>query len=256
MKQFKGTLLNFLIITASVLFLIPALSADTFAVDTCIDCHKDKKFRIQDKKLFNYYNKWKGSIHDVAGLSCRDCHGGDSTRAKKEHAHPKNLSPGNINSMVFYKNIPKTCGKCHENVYTNFIRSKHYKALEKAGKGPNCATCHGSLVTNVYYASIVSKTCTSCHNQQTKNHPEIIKTAEQILQRLNVSRGYLKWASRHFKDSDKVELLKNINNLYQNISDSWHRFNFTNTDENSRELLSELRTIFNETYNKEKKKKE
>ncbi|HDZ61742.1 MAG TPA: hypothetical protein ENH40_01175 [Nitrospirae bacterium] len=77
--------------------------------------------------------------------------------------------------------------------------------------------------------------------------------AEQILHRLNVSKGYLKWTSKHFTAINKLTELNRVNALYQNIADSWHQFNFANTDKDSRELLSELRAIFNKTFKKEKK---
>lgn len=246
-------LIKFSIIISSILFLVLTINTDAFSVDTCVDCHKDKKFRVQNKKLFDYYTNWKDSIHDVAGVSCHNCHGGNPDQAQKEKAHAKHLSPADESSMVFYKNIPGTCGKCHEKVYGNFIESKHYKNLIKTGRGPACVTCHGSVVTNVYYTSIVLSACKSCHNRQTKNHPEIIDMAEQILHRLNVSKGYLKWTSKHFTAINKLTELNRVNALYQNIADSWHQFNFANTDKDSRELLSELRAIFNKTFKKEKK---
>ncbi|MCK5505096.1 MAG: hypothetical protein KAJ10_08025 [Thermodesulfovibrionia bacterium] len=252
MKNLKSIFFSLFVITFSLFFVL-IINTSAFSVDTCVDCHKDEKFRVQIKGLFDYYQNWKGSDHDEAEISCQDCHGGDSTKAKKEQAHEKNLSPYNESSMVFYKNIPETCGKCHEDVYKNFIESKHYKALEKAAKGPICITCHGNPLMNVYHTSIVLSTCKSCHNLQSKNHPEVYGIAENILHRLNVCRGLLKWTSRHFDEINMPARLNKVNALYQNISDSWHQFNFTNTDRDSKELLSELRAIFSETHKWKKK---
>ncbi|NIA30523.1 MAG: hypothetical protein GWP06_11505 [Actinobacteria bacterium] len=250
MKNFKSIFLGLFVITFSLFFVL-IINTNAFSVDTCVDCHKDKKFRVQDKKVFDYFNKWKGSVHDIAGVTCVDCHGGDPSKAKKEQAHPKNLSPADASSMVYYKNIPETCGKCHEAVYVNFVKSDHYKVLKETGRGPVCTTCHGSLVTNVYYTSIVLSTCISCHNQQNQNHPEVINTAEQILHRLNVSQGYMKWTSIHYKKKSG-ELIK-LNSLYQKIANSWHQFNFATTEKDSNKLLSEVKALFHEAYKGKKK---
>ena len=233
------------------LFIVLIINTNTFSDDSCVDCHKDEKFRIQDKKVFDYFNKWKGSVHDIAGVTCQECHGGDPAKANKEEAHAKDFSPANQSSMVYYKNIPETCGKCHEEVLGNFIKSDHYKVLKEAGKGPVCTTCHGALVTDVYYTSIVLSTCVSCHNPQTKNHPEVLNIADQILHRLNVSKGYLKWASKHYKDGSG-ELIR-LNALYKNISDSWHQFDFATTEKDSNKLLSEAKALFHEAYKSKKK---
>lgn len=237
------------------LFFVLIINTNAFSADTCVDCHKDAKFRIQNKGLFDYYQNWKGSDHDDAGISCKDCHGGDANKAKKEDAHGKHLSPYDESSMVFYKNIPKTCGKCHEEVYANFSTSKHFKALEKSAQGPVCITCHGNPLTNVYYTSIVLSTCKGCHNLQTKNNPQIIDIAENILHRLNLCRGLLKWTSRRSEEINQPDRIKRVNALYQNISDSWHKFNLAHTDKDSKDLLSELRAIFRETHKWEKKNK-
>lgn len=250
MKCQKGIFFYFYIISVPLLFLVLVITTDAFPSDSCIECHRDVKFRVENKVLFDYYNNWKGSVHDLAGVSCKDCHGGDPAKVKKEEAHPDHLSPDDSSSMVFYKNIPATCGKCHEKIYANFVQSDHYKALEKTGKGPNCVTCHGSVVTNVYYASIIVSTCVICHNQQTQNHPQIISVAEQILQRLNVSKGYLKWTSIHYKDEPGK--LTEVKALYQHISDSWHQFHLETTDQDSVKLQSDLEALFNEAYEKEK----
>jgi len=245
----KSMRLSFFVVMVSILYVL-IINTNAFSADQCVECHKDEKFRIQNKKVFDYFNEWKGSIHDTAGVTCKDCHGGDPAKAGKEEAHANNLSPADLSSMVYYKNIPETCGKCHEAVYDNFIKSTHYKVLKKAGRGPVCTTCHGSLVTDVYYTSIVLSTCVMCHNQQTQNHPEVINAAEQILHRLNVSRGYMKWTSKYYKDKP-AELIR-LNALYQKISDSWHQFDFATIEKDSNKLLSEVKTLFHEAYKSRK----
>jgi len=246
MKHLKSIFINFFIITASILSFVFIINTDAFSVDTCLDCHKDERFLVQNKRLFNYYKDWKDSDHDAAGVLCQDCHGGDPNKTNKEEAHAKNLSVSSEHSMVYYKNIPQTCGKCHDKVYKYFIESKHFKDLTNVGNGPTCITCHGNPLANVYYTSIVLSTCKSCHNIQTKNHPEIVEMADQILHRLNLCRGLLKWTTKYI-DTAKSN---RVNTLYQNISKSWHQFNLATTDKDSEELLFELRAILREEREK------
>ncbi|GBE39712.1 hypothetical protein BMS3Bbin08_02343 [bacterium BMS3Bbin08] len=51
MKYFKNILLKFFVITSSALFFVLIINTNAFSVDTCVACHKDEKFRVQDKKL-------------------------------------------------------------------------------------------------------------------------------------------------------------------------------------------------------------
>ena len=222
------------------------------AKDTCIDCHKDDKFRVQDKVLYDYYNNWKDSIHDLSGVTCTDCHGGNPTEPDKDVAHKDNFSSLTDTDEVSFKKIPKTCGRCHEAVSKNFVESKHYKAVLEQGTGPHCATCHGSVSTEVYYTSVIGRACEACHNEETRNLPEIGEDAEQILHRINVSRAYRNWTLIFYADKESVKL-KEINALYGNITDFWHRFDFKQMDEKSKELLNKLKSIVNRELTKEKK---
>ncbi len=92
MKNLKSIFLSSLVLTFS-LSLVLIINTNAFSDYSCVDCHKDEKFRIQDKKVFDYFKKWEGSLHDMAGVTCQDCHGGDPSKAIKEEVHAKNLSP-------------------------------------------------------------------------------------------------------------------------------------------------------------------
>lgn len=250
-KNFYGMRLIFLIV-----FFVGLGVQHVYAKDTCIDCHRDDKFRVQNKVLFDYYNNWKDSTHDLSGVTCTDCHGGDPTKTDKDVAHKDGFSSPRVSGEIFYKKIPQTCGsnKCHGDVLKNFIESKHFKALIKEGKGPHCATCHGSVNTEVYYTSIIARTCEACHNEETKNRPEATKSAEKILQRINVSHGYRNWTLIYYSDKEPVTF-KEINALYEDIATSWHSFDFEELDEKSQELLNKLKSIVNRGLAEKKKKR-
>ena len=56
-------------------------------VDTCVECHKDPEFQVSYIRLYDYYKEWEGSAHELGGVTCVDCHLGDSTATVKEKAH-------------------------------------------------------------------------------------------------------------------------------------------------------------------------
>jgi hypothetical protein len=226
-----------------------------YADDSCIDCHKDNKFRVQNRVLFDYYNNWKNSIHDLSGVTCSDCHGGDPAQPTKEKAHNKSYSPLDHRDKESYRKIPYTCGKCHESIFNNFRQSKHYEALLIEGRGPQCATCHGSLNAEVFYTSIVARSCKECHNEYTGNLPEIAGEADKILHRINVSRAFRKWLAIYLTDKEREEL-KEINAQYKDITVSWHKFNFVQLDEKSLVLLNKLKALINKKLVEKKNKTE
>lgn len=243
------------LILLSILFLGAAATC-TYAKDSCTDCHKDEKFRVQNKVLFDYYNNWKYSTHELAGVKCVDCHGGNPDKAGKDDAHKDGFSSLTAVDKSSYKKIPQKCGQCHEPVLKNFADSKHYKALQQKGAGPHCATCHGSMNSEVYYTPIVARVCAECHNEYTKNRPEIVGEADKILHRINVSRVFRNWVSLYYADTEP-EKVREMNAQYKDIAAAWHKFNFAELDEKSQALLNELKVLVNKglSHKKEMKKK-
>ncbi len=228
-----------------VAWLLPATAA--FA-DACVDCHKNPNFRTQNKKLYDYYNDWIVSTHKKAGVSCADCHGGDPNASEAEAAHNGGFLPGNPGSQVHFKQLPTTCGKCHQAAYQQFTRSKHYKALMNEQEAPHCATCHGSINSKVYYTSIVDPTCRSCHNDKHNELPDVGDQAEEILQRLNIAKAYMGWTELYYKEKNWPAGIDEYKTEYQDIADAWHRFKLAETDDVSTQLLSRLKVVFDEAW--------
>jgi hypothetical protein len=243
------------------LFLLGLLIPHVYAQDTCIGCHKDEKFRTQNKKLFDYYSLWRDSVHEINGAKCIDCHGGDPKKRDKEDSHKRAFSSLNPDIKVNYKKISLICGRCHKEILKNFINSKHYKSLRSnivgryKGVGPNCVTCHGAMNTGIYEAHNVGKGCEVCHNEETKNNPEMGRRAEDILTNANFIRAYRQWIELYYADK-QPETVKEINTLYKNIVLSWHQFNFEQIDEKSKELLMKLKSIYRKGLEEQKKKKQ
>lgn len=137
---------------------------------TCSSCHtKQVLTNDPDIKLTDSFDRYMRGIHAEgiakgigSAASCDDCHGmHDLKRASDKDSK--------VNKM----NIPKTCSKCHNDIYIQYSRGIHGKALA-AGilDSPNCADCHGEHeilgIANpnspVNQANLSDYVCGKCHN--------------------------------------------------------------------------------------------
>ncbi len=230
------------VIFALLFSAAPASAAEV--LDECRKCHQDEKFQVQNTKLYDYFQDWKGSSHDLAGLSCSSCHGGDPSKASMEEAHKGILPRSHPESPFNYRNIPKTCGGCHSDILERFQKSRHYEQIKSSGRGPTCITCHGSLDTRVYATTIVEKACTNCHNKKTGNHPEVVAKAREILGRLNHANGYRKGLKFYYKTIKKPEAMAPVDKAYEDIVHFWHEFDFKKLTPRTQEFLAELKALY------------
>jgi hypothetical protein len=143
-----------LFLLASLTFLpITAVAQDNSTV--CIQCHAG-----QSGKGGKPVQPWKESIHAASGISCHDCHGGDS----KDAANAMNTDRGFL-GVPKETGIPAFCGRCHVGILTEYLQSGHGKALGKGG--PTCVTCHGSHeIRKVTLELINEKSCSRCHTYE------------------------------------------------------------------------------------------
>jgi cytochrome b subunit of formate dehydrogenase len=139
---------------------------------TCGKCHGNaaemEKFHLRQRSPIVSYEK---SVHGIALLEkrelnaavCSDCHG--------THDLHKSTNP---ESKLYWRNVPATCGKCHENVDQTYMRSVHGAAV-KAGvrDAPVCTDCHGEhsiqavkLATSRVAPANIPETCGQCHAAQ------------------------------------------------------------------------------------------
>ena len=211
-------------------FLLVAGSA--FAKDTCLECHQSDSHRIKNKKLYEYYQKYINSVHGVAEIGCAECHGGDPESNDMKIAH------AGVMENVSYRNIPKTCGSCHEEQLKSFRESDHFSVLEHDGRAPNCVTCHGSMDVDVYFASVVKNTCVLCHNPDTGNHPDVPHQAEYVLSQINIINGYRGLIMKYSPDS---KALPEIDESYALLTRYWHEFNLHQVSVEAEHLLGILR---------------
>ena len=139
---------------------------------TCGRCHSNveemQRFGLrQANPVASYENSVHGRAleqkNEVNAAVCTDCHG--------SHDLHRSTNP---ESKLAWKNVPNTCGKCHENVERTYLRSIHGKALLLGVRDtPVCTDCHGehSIAAVASPESRVSpanlpNTCAQCHAAQ------------------------------------------------------------------------------------------
>ncbi len=153
------------------------LAKSVHASLACVDCHQGlNPAKLPHAKVISPVRCQ--SCHSVAGYDasvhgqvfgaqgCSNCHGTHYI-----------LASSNPDSRVNSLHQPSTCGKCHGDENSRYLRSAHGMALEKGTKGvPSCADCHGAheIVPVSDPGSVLFKTrqpevCLRCH----LNNPEV-----------------------------------------------------------------------------------
>ena len=235
-----------IVVAAAVLLMVAGLPEPVSgAKDSCVACHKVSSLRVTNKKLYDYYREWRESIHADESVGCHECHGGDPSKQSKKAAHGSpGLSADLRNSPVNYRNVSRTCSKCHEKYYEQYLKSDHFDHLkvgEDQPQGPSCVTCHASVSTRVLNVNTVRNTCEYCHNKETENHPEIPDRAEYLLGKfLSISRYYRFLTIRGDLLNDR-ETLANIARQTNALFVEWHTFDLEAIEEKIHSLMTLLK---------------
>jgi len=163
-----------------------SLPAEGQEKDVCVSCHQDL-----EGKLAEPVKGWNQSVHREAGVTCKDCHGGNSSVAKLA-----------MNKAMGFLGVPKTpdipalCAKCHADVkkmrpynlrtdqYTEYQVSVHGQKLAKGDtRVATCSSCHQSHevrrkndpLATIYHTQVPG-TCSKCHSDSKKMEPYKIPT--------------------------------------------------------------------------------
>lgn len=221
------------VLGAVVLYALPA-GAD----EACVECHKSSDFMVTNKKLYDYYQRWQASAHGQEDVTCSDCHGGNAKAARKEAAHAG--MAGRPEQPLTHKQVPKVCGGCHEDLYKSYVTSKHYQHLDKkkqVEQGPNCVTCHGSVSAKALDVTSVRGTCENCHNQKTKNNPDIPLKAEGLLNDLNSIRAFSRYVAIRGTPAEVAEGKKVLLPKIDSLAVTWHTFDLKQIEPDTKVLL-------------------
>jgi nitrate/TMAO reductase-like tetraheme cytochrome c subunit len=215
------------------------------APNFCVECHSNPDYLVTAKKLYDYFQEWEISVHRQDGVSCEDCHGGNSEVRDKQGAHGAEVSGGlTVGSAVSFANIPSTCGNCHDDIYEGFRKSNHFAHLVKKKQekqGPNCVTCHGSINATVLNVNTVMKACQRCHNEETQNHPELPAKANDILNRFLSINRYYRYIGIRGDPDDTQAFFAVMDERIRDLSVLWHTFDLPAIDKETRFVLGLLK---------------
>ena len=227
-----------------LLMLLAALpagaQAPAKAKDSCVDCHRNPDFLVQNKKLYDYFRDWQLSTHEQHDVSCSDCHGGNPEIAGKKGAHGGEVGEEGRNNAVNFRNIPDTCGQCHDEILDAYLGSNHFKHLVKAKQekqGPNCVTCHGSMNTTVLDVTTVKAACARCHNEKTENKPEIPDEARVILNKFLSIDRFNRYLSVRLKPEEKTSILNDADARIHALAVIWHSFDLKKIERETQALV-------------------
>ncbi len=194
--------------------------------NSCVECHSKLP---QGSVVMAKAHGWKGSVHQMHGVTCDKCHGGNPNAAKKEAAHKGVLGSSNPESRVYFKNVPSTCGECHGAEEFKFKQSLHYRNLEKTGKGPECVTCHGSMIITVLTPADMAAVCGMCHSKTGMAHatPDIPQYAKAVLLSLREGSALINADEELYhpaKGSPEASALTDARIALHSAKLDWHRF--------------------------------
>jgi len=192
--------------------------------NSCVTCHS----KLPASSFVGVKShSWKGSIHQKYGVTCDKCHGGDPGVPGQNEAHAGVLGSGDTRSTVYFKNIPSTCGKCHGAELYKFTQSIHYKKLESEGKGPECVTCHGSMVTDILTPDTIAAVCERCHNARMGIFPDVPEKAKVVLLLLRQSRALLNADTKLYRPAEGTKtatVLGDARSFLHSATLDWHKF--------------------------------
>jgi formate-dependent nitrite reductase cytochrome c552 subunit len=213
--------------------------------DSCVDCHSAPDFLVTNKKLYEYYRAWQLSVHQQEGVTCSDCHGGNPEASDKRGAHGDEVARSSKANGVSFRNIPTTCGQCHEEIYVSYRKSDHFKHLvaqKQELHGPNCVTCHESMSTAVLNVATVKAACARCHNEENDNHPKIPERAKSILNRFLSIQRFHRYLSVRLEPTEAREFFQEIDKQIHALSIQWHTFDLGEIEHETWKVVDLLRT--------------
>lgn len=236
------------LLLASAVALLCALPAGALGAEpknSCEACHLDPDFLVTNKKLYDYYREWDVSIHKQEGVTCDDCHGGDPRAADKAVAHGAGVKSSDPASGIYYKNVPETCGTCHDDILDGFRESEHFAHVEKKKKdseqGPTCVTCHGSINSEVLSVNTVEAACARCHNEEHDNHPENPEKARAILNRFLSIQRFYRYIGVNGEPQEVKGFFETMDPKLRALVVTWHTFDLKEIEQATESVLATLR---------------
>ncbi len=225
MPKVDRVILCTLLLCGAFTFALRANAADDGKTgNSCVHCHS----RLPGNSFVGAKShSWTGSVHEKHGVTCDKCHGGAPGASEQKGAHEGVLGSSNPGSPVYFTKIPTTCGKCHGAEFYKFTQSRHYKVLQSAGKGPECVTCHGSMVTSVLTPDTIAAVCVQCHNERMGTFPYVPQKAKAVLLLLTESSALLDAQEKLYHPAEGTERARAMRDARSSLHSArldWHKF--------------------------------
>jgi Cytochrome c3 len=221
----------------------PVVAADE--PNSCETCHSNPDFLVTNKKLYDYFQEWSASVHKQEGVSCDDCHGGDPRAGDAAKAHAAGVKASDPASGIYYKNVPETCGSCHDEILAGFRKSEHFEHVAKKKntdeQGPTCVTCHGSINSSILDVNSVAEACARCHNEKSDNHPENPEKARAALNRFLSIQRYYRYIGVRAEPDEAREFFRKMDPQIESLSEIWHTFDLKRIDQATEEVLGRMK---------------
>ncbi|MCZ7401801.1 MAG: hypothetical protein O8C61_06240 [Candidatus Methanoperedens sp.] len=257
-----------LLLIASIFLIVPvgAINLDAFN-NSCINCHKsispftDEQRRFNEirlnhterniscslechedvirKKASDNFQQWSESGHSNYFVTCDACHGGNPNINSEAGAHSSMKNITDPESPIYFKNIPETCGKCHDTELEHFKNTMHYQRLRAESRAPSCITCHQPHSFKVLKASELTQLCSVCHNQNdqvsTANVPKDAKLALEKADELKneiitLSNSVSEARAKGIDVSSAQNDLDKATSVMNDVPALWHSFNLKDFD--------------------------
>lgn len=204
-------------------------------ISCSLECHED----VIRKTASDNFQQWSESDHSKYYVTCDDCHGGNPDASDEATSHASMKGINDVNSSIYFKNIPDTCGKCHVEEMDHFKNTMHFQRLKAESSAPSCITCHKPHSFKVLKASELIPLCSICHNQKNNiaiaSVPQDAKIAlekqaefQDEIMKAKISLAEAK-ASGKDVTSEQIDLDK-AQAIMDNIPSSWHQFNLKDFD--------------------------
>ncbi len=132
----------------------------------CVICHT-----FLGGELGRPVKEWTGSIHQLNGITCDLCHGGDASvdvgnvqnLAGQEFANKMSQAMSKARGFIGKpsgKELFSVCARCHRPSVDRDAKSIMGRAYLDGKGGPSCVTCHQAHRNSM---PDVPKVCESCH---------------------------------------------------------------------------------------------
>lgn len=131
----------------------------------CAACHLTAGRELTDAVVH-----FVRSVHDLQGLTCYDCHGGNREVDARAHEEAFGFIGTKLSAHL------KVCSECHTDEAERLAAGPHHWDFSKRvnTQYPTCIDCHGNHdIGNPPADFKLANMCLDCHHKLDKDYPQI-----------------------------------------------------------------------------------